>query len=128
MRKAERFEDLIAWQKARELTRAIYEVTSQGAIARDFGLAGQLQRAAVSAMSNVGEGFERDSMAEFHRFLTSAKASCGESRSLLYVALDVGYIDEDTFDRLKDRVDEAARVIIGPRSAVGRQRDQHRPT
>ena len=126
MTKAERFEDLIAWQKARELTRAIYEVTTQGGLARDLGLAGQLRRAAVSAMSNVAEGFDRDGMAEFHRFLTIAKASCGETRSLLYVALDVGYIDDATFDRLKDRTDEAARVINGLRTAVARRRDQQR--
>ena len=75
MGKIDRFEDLIAWQKARELTKAIYQVTRQGAFAKDFGLSGQIQRAAVSVMSNIAEGFERNRRAEFHQFLSTAKAS-----------------------------------------------------
>jgi four helix bundle protein len=65
-RSIERFEDLIAWQKARKLTRDIYQITRQGSFAKDCGLSGQIQRAAVSVMSNVAEGFERGSRAEFH--------------------------------------------------------------
>jgi four helix bundle protein len=65
----QRFEDIIAWQKARQLTKAIYAVTRQEPFARDFGLRDQIQRAAVSIMSNIAEGFERMSSAEFHRFL-----------------------------------------------------------
>jgi len=76
MARVERFEDLIAWQKARALTRAIYEVTRQGAFVKDFGLSGQIQRAAVSIMSNIAEGFERGGRGEFHQFLSTAKASC----------------------------------------------------
>lgn len=64
-----RFEELLAWQKARILTKAIYEVTRQGAFARDYGLSGQIQRASVSIMSNIAEGFERNSRPEFHQFL-----------------------------------------------------------
>jgi four helix bundle protein len=79
----ERFEDLIAWQKARELTRAVYAITRNGAFAKDFGLAGQIQRAAVSVMSNIAEGFERRGTAEFEHFLRIAKASCAEVKSLL---------------------------------------------
>jgi four helix bundle protein len=89
----ERFEDLIGWQKAREVTRAVYRVMRHGTFARDLGLAGQLQRAAVSVMSNIAEGFERGSLAEFHQYLMIARASCAEVRSLLYVALDCNYID-----------------------------------
>ena len=98
--KIERFEDLIAWQKARELTRAIYQVTRQGAFASDLGLARQMQRAAVSIMANIAEGFERGGRGEFHQFLSTAKASCAEVRSHLYVALDVGYLDQTTFSHL----------------------------
>jgi four helix bundle protein len=79
----ERFEELIAWQKARTLSREIYEVTRRGAFARDFGLSGQIQRAAVSIMSNIAEGFERGGRGEFHQFLSTAKASCAELRSQL---------------------------------------------
>jgi len=103
MAKIERFEDLIAWQKARELTRAIYEVTRHGAFAKDYGLSGQIQRAAVSIMSNLAEGFERGGRGQFHQFLSTAKAFCAEVRSQLYVALDVGYLDTTTFDRFMQR-------------------------
>ncbi len=77
----ERFEDLIAWQKARQLTRAIYQRTRQRPFAQDFGLATQAQRAAVSIMANIAEGFERGGRGEFHQFLSTAKASCAEVRS-----------------------------------------------
>jgi four helix bundle protein len=103
MGKVERFENLIASQKARKLTRAIYEATRQDVFAKDFGLSGQIQRAAVSIMSNIAEGFERGRHGEFHQFLSTAKASCAEVRSQLYVALDVGYLDKANFDRLIDR-------------------------
>ena len=71
-----RFEDLIAWQRARTLTTAVYSATREGQFARDFGLSGQIQRAAVSIMSNIAEGFERSGSGEFHQFLSMAKASC----------------------------------------------------
>jgi len=122
MAKVERFEDLIAWQKARALTRAIYEVTRQGAFAKDFGLIGQIQRAAVSNMSNITEGFERGGRGEFHQSLSTAKSSCAEVRSQLYVALDVGYLDQAAFDRLMEQAEEAARILGGLRAAVDRQR------
>jgi four helix bundle protein len=86
---AERFEDLIAWQKARELARIVYQVSRKEAFAKDFGLASQVQRAAVSIMSNIAEGFERSNPREFHHFLVVAKASCAEVRSQLYLALDI---------------------------------------
>ena len=126
MSRIERFEDLIAWQKARELTRAVYQVTRQGPFAKDFGLAGQLQRAAVSIMSNIAEGFDRGGRAEFHQFLSTAKASCAETRSLLYVALDADYLDQSTFDRFLAQAEEVARIVSGLRAAVERQRDEQR--
>lgn len=122
MGKIERFEDLIAWQKARELTRAIYEVTRQGVFAKDFGLSGQIQKAVVSIMSNIAEGFERGGRGEFHQFLSTAKASCAEVRSQLYVALDAGYLDKTTFDRLMDQAEEVARIVGGLRASVQKQR------
>jgi len=78
MAKVERFEDLIAWQKARGLTRSVYEVTRNGDFAKDYGLSGQIQRAAVSIMSNIAEGFKRGGRGESHHFLSTAKASCAE--------------------------------------------------
>lgn len=122
MAKIERFEDLIAWQKARKLTRAIYEATRQDVFAKDFGLSGQIQRAAVSIMSNIAEGFERGGRGEFHQFLSTAKASCAEVRSQLYVALDVDYLDKANFDRLIVQAEEVARILGGLRVAVDKQR------
>jgi four helix bundle protein len=119
----ERFEDLVAWHKARVLTREVYRVTRQGAFAKDFGLSGQLQRAAVSVMSNIAEGFERGRSGEFHQFLSTAKASCAEVRSQLYVALDAGYLDEPEFNRLMACALEVARVVGGLRAATERQRN-----
>lgn len=118
----ERFEELIAWQKARVLTREIYEITRRGAFARDFGLSGQIQRAAVSIMSNIAEGFERGGRGEFHQFLSTAKASCAEVRSQLYVALDVGYLEEQKFHTLLRQAEEVARIVGGLRASVGKQR------
>jgi len=122
MAKIERFEDLIAWQKARELTRAVYEATRQGAFAKDYGLSSQIQRAAVSIMSNIAEGFERGGRGEFHQFLSTAKASCAEVRSQLYVALDAGYFSQDTFDQLIQKGEEVARIVGGLRVSVQKQR------
>lgn len=85
-----RFEELIAWQKARVLAASVYRVSTHGAFAKDYGLKDQIQRAAVSVMSNIAEGFERGSSAEFHQYLVVAKASCAEVRCQLYVAMDVG--------------------------------------
>ena len=118
----ERFEELIAWQKARVLTREIYKITRIGAFARDFGLSGQIQRAAVSIMSNIAEGFERGGRGEFHQFLSTAKASCAEVRSQLYVALDVGYLEEQKFHTLLRQAEEVARIVGGLRASVGKQR------
>jgi len=126
MAKIDRFEDLIAWQKARELTRAIYEVTRHGAFAKDFGLSGQIQRAAVSIMSNIAEGFERGGRNEFHQFLSTAKASGAEVRSQLYVALDVGYLDKSTFGKLLEQAEEVGRIVGGLRASVDRQRKDGR--
>ena len=115
-----RFEDLIAWQKARLLTKAIYAVTRQGVFARDFGLRDQIRRAAVSVMSNVAEGFERGTSAEFHNYLRIAKGSCAEVRTQLYVAFDVEYIAEDCFAQLLAQAEEVARVLGGLRASVER--------
>jgi len=121
--KVERFEDLIAWQKARVLTRKVYAVTEQGKFGRDFGLRDQVRRAAVSIMSNIAEGFERGRPAEFHQFLSIAKGSCAELRTQLYVALDVGHIAQPSFDDLMSCATEVGRIIGGLRAAVQRQRD-----
>jgi four helix bundle protein len=124
--RVERFEDLIAWQRARALTGEIYRATHRGALARDRALAQQVERASVSIMANLAEGFERGGRAEFHHFVSTAKASCAEVRSHLYVALDAGYLDEPEFQALRGSAEELARVLGGLRAALQRQRDAQR--
>jgi four helix bundle protein len=117
-----RFEDLVAWQLARELTSEVYGITRQGTFSRDFGLVDQMRRAVVSVMSKIAEGFERDSIAERLHFYVIAKASCAELRSQLYVALDADYIDQPTFDILQAKADRTARVLSGLRTSTSRTR------
>jgi len=119
----ERFEDLVAWQKARVLAAEVYRITGQGAFSRVLHLKGQMRDAAVSVMSNMAEGFERGRMREFHQFLSISKGSCGELRSQLYVALDATYIDESTFQRLMGQAQEVGRLVGGLRASVERKRD-----
>ncbi len=128
MSKVERFEDLFAWQKARLLAGMVYDVTRVGAFAQDYGLTRQIQRAAVSIMSNIAEGYERGSRAEFHQFLTIAKASCAEVRSQLYLAHDIGYLDAPMFDQLFRATEEVSRIIGGLRTKIGSQRKQSAAT
>ena len=92
-----KFEDIIAWQEARKLVSSIYRLTSSGTLAKDYGMRDQLQRAAVSAMTNIAEGFDCESKAEFARFLGIARRSAVEVQSLLYAAFDVGHISEQVF-------------------------------
>lgn len=101
MEKAEGFEDLIVWQKARELTKKIYELTKGKEFSKDFSLVDQLRRASVSILSNIAEGFERGSNVEFIQFLYMAKGSCGEVRAQLCVARDQGYVNAEDFDSIR---------------------------
>ena len=119
----DKFEDFVAWQKARVLTAEIYRVTEQGRFSRDFGLRDQVRRAAVSIMSNIAEGFERGRSSEFHQYLSVAKASCAEVRSQLYVALDVGYLSQKEFDDLISKAAEVGRILGGLRASVEHRRD-----
>ena len=93
-----KFEDIVAWQEARKLVASIYKLTNTGALAKDYGMRDQIQRAAVSAMTNIAEGFDCESKVEFSRFLGYARRSAAEVQSLLYAAFDVGYINEQDFN------------------------------
>lgn len=106
-----RFEDIAAWQAARVLIKGTYAATQRGAFARDRGLRDQMQRASVSVMSNIAEGYERGSAREFRHFLFIAKASAGEVRSLLYVAHDLGYISQDVHCALAQQAASISRQI-----------------
>ena len=96
--KVKSFEDMQVWQDARVFVKLIYELTASDVFKKDYGLKDQIQRAAVSIMNNISEGFERDNNKEFMNFLGYAKGSAGEVRSMLYVALDLKYISKDNFD------------------------------
>jgi len=100
MASIQRFEEIEAWQKGRELTRQIYQLTAKGEFSRDFTLKDQIKRASISITSNIAEGFERGGNREFIQFLATAKGSASELKSQLYVARDAGYITQDEFDEL----------------------------
>ncbi|MBU4263190.1 MAG: four helix bundle protein [Proteobacteria bacterium] len=100
---AQNFEDLEIWQLARSLTGRIYRLTREGGFSKDFGLCNQIQRASVSVMSNIAEGYERGGNQEFIQFLAIAKGSCGEVRCQLYVALDQGYVNREEAESLIDQ-------------------------
>ena len=93
MAKLNSFEEIIAWQRARELNAEIYKLKNEDVLfAKDYGLRDQMRRASISISSNIAECFERETAKEFIRFLYIAKASAGEFRSQLYLASDLGYI------------------------------------
>lgn len=104
------FEDIQAWQKARKVTKMIYEMTAAGDFARDYGLRDQVQRARVSIMANIAEGFGRHSDKEFANFLNMAHGSASEVQSHLYVALDLNYIDQASFTKLYELLNEISRM------------------
>lgn len=109
----ERFEEIEAWLRARDLCGEIYRVSGKGAFAKDFGLRDQMRRASISIMSNIAEGFERSGSGEFVQFLAIAKGSAGEVRSQLYIALDQKYIDREGFSRLSQSATDTARMVAG---------------
>jgi four helix bundle protein len=105
-------EDIQAWQKARLATRLVYEVTTEGHFAKDYGLRDQIRRASVSIMANIAEGFGRRSDKEFANFLNMAHGSVSEVQSHLYVALDLNYIDLASFTKLNNLLDEISRMTL----------------
>jgi four helix bundle protein len=109
----ERFEDLDAWKEARKLTVAVYQATQNGVLSRDFGLSSQMQRAAVSSMANVAEGFGRCGTIEFARFLSIAHASVIELESHLYIAKDLDYLPLAKFQELYAQSESVRRLIGG---------------
>jgi four helix bundle protein len=113
MASIEKFEDIEAWQKARELTREIYRVTNHGAFAKDFGLRDQIRRASVSIMSNIADGFGRGGNREFVQFLSMAKGSVSEVQAQLYVATDAGYLTKDQFEQLYSIAQSTGNLIGG---------------
>ena len=106
-----KFEDIEAWQSARTLAGSVYKVVSAGKFSHDFGLRDQLQRAAVSVMANIAEGFGRGRNAELIHFLVIARGSCSEVQSHLYIAADAGLMTKAEFDEISEQADKTARKI-----------------
>ena len=119
-----RFEDIQAWQEARQLTRQIYKLSGTGSFTQDFGLHDQIRRAAVSGMTNIAEGFDCDSSKEFARFLGIARRSVVEVQSLLYIALDIGYIDENTFQTHYAQATKTKGLIGGLKHSLNKRTDR----
>jgi four helix bundle protein len=117
--KVSRFEDLLVWQKARALCVGVYRMSAKGGLARDFGLRDQMQRAAVSVMSNIAEGFDRNSRAEFARFLAIARGSAGELRSQLYIARELEYIGQNDSEQLMSICTETTGMLVSLRKSLG---------
>jgi len=109
----QRFEDIQAWQEARKLVKMIYSLTNKDLFSKDFGMRDQIQRASVSVMANIAEGFDCESKVEFARFLGIARRSAVEVQSILYAALDTGYISQEEFDLHYEQARKAKALIGG---------------
>lgn len=119
-RKVESFEDLRVWQKGIELVKQIYLVTEEGKLSKDFGLRDQLRRASVSVPTNIAEGFERYFRKEYLNFLNIAKASAGEVRSLLRIAVEVGYIEQQIYTQLYNQARELSGMLSNQIQAINK--------
>ena len=110
---AKGFEQIISWQKARELNKIIYRLTQKGQFSKDFGLSDQIRRASISISSNVAEGFGRKTNKEFIYFLNIAQASCYEVKSQLYLAFDLEYLNKEEFENTYNLCEEISKTIFG---------------
>ena len=108
--KIKKFEDLLVWQKAVDLTVDIYASLE---LVNDFGFKNQIQRASMSISNNLAEGFERGSDRDFKRFLFIAQGSCSEVKSMLYVGVRLNYLKNDTYIQLNQRVTEIGKMLFG---------------
>jgi four helix bundle protein len=121
--KVRTFEDLITWQEAIALARDVSALTRSGSFSKDFGLRDQIQRATVSISANIAEGFERRSHKEYLQFLSIAKGSASEVRSLLRVAFEVGYFEEEAYEVLTTRLIRLSQMIANQMKEIRRQSD-----
>ena len=113
MSKIEKVEDLISWQKSKDLTIEIYKITKNNTFSKDFGLCNQIQRSAVSIPSNIAEGFGRGGNKEFLQFLSIAKGSLYELKTQLIIAFEIGYINDVEYSKLKNDSEEISKLITG---------------
>ena len=112
------FEDLLVWQMSIELVKRVYVLTASELFSKDFGMRDQIRRASVSIPTNIAEGFERSSRKEFLLFLNIAKGSAGEVRSMLRVAVEVGYMEERIYESLRDDVAKLSAYMFNHMKAI----------
>ncbi|MFN0279954.1 MAG: four helix bundle protein [Pyrinomonadaceae bacterium] len=113
-----KFEDILAWQKSRQAVKQIYKETVKGDFSKDYDLRGQIRRASISIMANIAEGFGRNSDKEFANFLNIAHGSAYEVQSHLYIALDLNYITQQTFDEIYTTLEEVCRMLYALRQKL----------
>ena len=113
MAKIEKFEDLVVWQKARELNKLVFEICKGDKLSKDYDLSRHLRKTSGSIMDNIAEGFERGGNSEFRQFLSVAKASAGEIRSQFYRCFDFEYISKNKFDKLYDLAKDIGKMSNG---------------
>jgi len=114
----QRFEDIQAWQEARKLVKMVYSLTNKDSFSKDFGVRDQIRRASVSVMANIAEGFDCESKVEFARFLGIARRSAVEVQSILYAALDTGYINNDEFNLYYEQARKTKALTGGFKSSL----------
>ena len=124
----DRFEDIEAWKAARKLTKMVYRLTAKAAFKRDFGLSSQVQRASVSVMNNITEGFADGSPASFKQFLGYARRSSTEVQCCLYIARDLDYITEQEFDEAYGQAEASRRLVTAFMKYLGAFKPTHQPT
>lgn len=112
MAKFSKFEEIQAWQKAKDVTLQIYELTNEEKFGRDFGLKDQIRRASVSIMANIAEGHGRRTNSEFANFLNIARGSVAEVQSHLHIALGLNYINQKQFEELYQTLTEISRMLL----------------
>jgi len=113
-----KFEDIVAWQRAREIVKDIYKLTGSQGFHHDFTLRDQMRRSALSIMANIAEGFHRWNRKDFLRFLQMSLASACETRSHCHVALDLGYISNSEFENMTNSLDDTVRLITALMNAL----------
>ena len=106
----QKFEDILVWQKAKQVTVSVYELTKK---LKDYSFKDQIQRASVSVMNNIAEGFERQSNKEFKQFLYIAKGSCGELRSMFALAVELDYVSEEKYAKLCNQATKMSKMLSG---------------
>ncbi len=126
MSSIKRFEDIIAWQKSRELTKLIYFYSGNNLFGKDIELRDQIRRSSISVMLNIAEGFDRGGRKEFQYYLVFAEGSCAEVRSQLYIAFDAGYILNEEFQELILIAENVSRYISALKFTVKKKRHRIR--